>query len=49
MPDNTPFIVAAYTLTWVVLLAYFGHLYRVRRDAERRVRQATDDLSGEAK
>lgn len=46
MPDNMPFIIAAFALTWVVFLGYFWHLHRVRRDAERRVQQATDELSG---
>jgi CcmD family protein len=48
MPDNTPFIVGAFTVTWVVLLGYAWHLHRVRAEAERRIRNATDDLSGGA-
>ncbi|MCC6773929.1 MAG: heme exporter protein CcmD [Gemmatimonadaceae bacterium] len=46
MPDNMPFIIGAFALTWVVLLGYLVHLYRARRDATRRLQQATDDLSG---
>lgn len=48
MPDNTPFIVAAYAVTWVVLLGYFWHLHRARVEAQRRLKQANDDISGGA-
>lgn len=33
MADNTGFIVAAYTVTWVVLLAYAIRLHRLSRRA----------------
>ena len=45
MPDNTPYIVAAYAVTWVVLLGYAFHLWRVRAEAERRLENATHDES----
>ena len=47
MPENMPFIVAAYAVTWLVLLGYFWHLRRVRLEAERRLQQASADHSGE--
>lgn len=46
MPDNMPFIIAAFGITWVVLLGYAWHLHRVRSDAERRLREANDALTG---
>jgi CcmD family protein len=46
MPDNTPFIVSAFAITWIAFLGYAFHLYRVRRDAERRLDDATNDAAG---
>ena len=45
MPDNTPFIVGAFAITWLTFIGYAFHLYRVRRDAERRLEQATRDAA----
>jgi CcmD family protein len=44
-----PFILAAFGITWVVLLGYAWHLHRVRSDAERRLREANDALTGGAR
>lgn len=46
MDSNTSFIVAAFGITWVVLLGYAWHLARSRGEAERRLRSARDDQSG---
>ncbi len=46
MPDNMPFIIAAFGVTWAVLLGYVWRLHRVRAEAERRLREATNELSG---
>lgn len=46
MPDNMPFIVAAFGITWVVLLSYAWHLHRVRAEAQRRLREANEALTG---
>lgn len=46
MPENGAFIVAAFALTWVVLLGYAWHLHRVRREAARRLDHATRDAIG---
>ena len=46
MPDNTPYIVGAFALTWVVLLGYALHLHRARAAAERRLEDATRDAAG---
>lgn len=48
MDNNTTFIVAAFGITWAVLLGYAWHLARVRAEAERRLRRAHDELSGGA-
>lgn len=46
MDSNTKFIVAAFAITWGVLLGYAVRLARVRAEAERRLRNATEDYSG---
>lgn len=46
MPDNTPFIVGAFAVTWVALLGYAWHLRRMRREARRRLDQAKRDILG---
>ncbi|MEO6444678.1 MAG: hypothetical protein ABIZ91_13455 [Gemmatimonadaceae bacterium] len=40
MPNNLPFIVSAYALTWAVLIGYAWHLTSARRDAGRRLESA---------
>lgn len=40
MPDNTPFIVAAFAITWIALLGYAWHLRRARLEAIRRLNDA---------
>jgi hypothetical protein len=45
MPDNTPFIVGAFAVTWVTFIGYVVHLYRVRRDAQRQFDEATRDAA----
>lgn len=47
MDSNTRFIVAAFAITWAVLLAYAWRLARVRGDAERRLRHAKSEYPGE--
>lgn len=37
MPDNRPFIVAAFVITWVAILAYGFFLRRARAAAEERL------------
>lgn len=46
MPDNRPFIIAAYAVTWIALLGYAVRLYRARAEAERRLQHAAEDLTG---
>lgn len=46
MPDNKPFIIGAYAITWVALLGYAVRLYFARLEAERRLKNAAEDLSG---
>ncbi len=46
MASNTSFIVAAFAITWGVLLGYAWRLARVRAEAERRLRNASADYSG---
>lgn len=46
MDSNTSFIVAAFAITWGVLLGYVVRLVRVRADAERRLRNAMADYPG---
>lgn len=46
MPDNMPFIVGAFAVTWIAFLGYALHLHRVRAEAERRLQHAAEDLSG---
>jgi len=48
MPDNMPFIIGAYAITWIALLGYAVRLYRARVEAERRWQHAAEDLSGGA-
>ena len=44
MPDNTGYIVAAYVITWVVLVGYAVRLQAVSRRARARLEQATREL-----
>ena len=46
MPDNNSFIIAAYVVTWTVLLGYLWRLRRVRNDARRRLENAGRDARG---
>jgi CcmD family protein len=46
MADNSTYIIAAYTITWLTLIAYLVHLRRARRDAERRYRDAQRATGG---
>lgn len=45
-PDNMPYIISAFVLTWVVLLGYVLHLRTARKEAERRLKNASHDVSG---
>lgn len=40
MPDNRPFIFAAYAVTWIAVLSYAFRLRRTRAEAERRLADA---------
>ena len=42
-PANVPFIVAAFAVTGVALLAYGLYIFRRRREAEREVLRLEDD------
>ncbi len=42
-PANVPFIVAAFVVTGVALLAYGLYVFRRRREAEREVLRLEDD------
>jgi hypothetical protein len=44
MPKSYGFIVAAYALTWVALLAYTARLVALRREATRRRDAVSSDL-----
>jgi CcmD family protein len=46
MPDNDTFIIAAFVVTWVVIIGYVLHLRRTRRTARRRYDDALRDVSG---
>ena len=41
MSDNTTFVVAAFAITWVVMLGYLLHLRRASRRAHAAFDQAT--------
>lgn len=46
MADNSTYIIAAYAVTWLTLVAYLVHLRRTRRDAERRYHDAQRATGG---
>ena len=46
MPDNTPFIVAAYAVTWIAIVAYAFRLHGKRAEAERRLEHARRSAGG---
>lgn len=46
MADNTTYIIAAYAITWLTLVAYLVHLRRTRRDADRHYRDAQRATGG---
>ena len=48
MPDNQPFIVAAYSVTWVAIIAYGVYLRRARQAAEQRLATAKRSAGGTA-
>lgn len=48
MPDGNGYIVAAYVLTWVALLAYAARLVRVSRRAQEQLEQASRGAGSEA-
>jgi len=43
MPNSNGFVVAAYVVMWIGLIAYGIRLHRVFRDSRRRLEQATRD------
>ena len=46
MADNSTYIVAAYAITWLTILAYVLHLRRVRQDAARQFHDAQRSTGG---
>jgi CcmD family protein len=48
MPDNRPFIIAAYAVTWLCLVAYALLLRSARKDAEHRLATARKTTGGDA-
>jgi CcmD family protein len=44
--QNMTFIVAAFAITWVCILAYGIHLFRSRRVAEARLTEAQQTFGG---
>ena len=46
MPDNRPFIYAAYAVTWIAVIAYALRLRRTRAEAERRLARARQAIGG---
>jgi CcmD family protein len=46
MPDNRAFILAAYVVTWIVILGFLLHLGRARKAATRRYENAQHDVGG---
>lgn len=46
MADNSTYIIAAYAITWLTVVAYLLHLRRTRQDAERRYRDAQRTTGG---
>ncbi|MBC7896958.1 MAG: CcmD family protein [Cytophagaceae bacterium] len=48
MPDNRPYIVAAFVFTWVAILSYGFFLRRTRAAAEERLTRTQRTLGGGA-
>jgi CcmD family protein len=48
VPDNRPFIIAAFVITWVAILAYGFFLYRARAAADDRLTRTQRALGGGA-
>ena len=46
MAENSTYIIAAYAITWLTVIAYILHLRRVRQDAERQLRDAQRATGG---
>lgn len=46
MADNSTYIVAAYAITWLTIIAYLLHLRRARQDAARQFRDAQRTTGG---
>lgn len=44
--SNWYFVIAAYVLTWTVLVVYTTYLFRRRRSAERRLAEAESKTGG---
>ena len=47
MVNNTPFIVAAFAVTWIAFIGYAIHLRNARKTAARHYEDAMHDQSGE--
>lgn len=48
VPDNSPYIVAAYAITWLAVIVYGLRLRRTRAEAERRLANARQSAGGAA-
>ena len=48
MPDNRPYIIAAFTITWIAILTYAVFLRRTRLAAEARLARTQHALGGGA-
>ena len=48
MPDNRPFVIAAFVITWVAILAYGFFLHRARAAADERLTRTQRTLGGGA-
>lgn len=46
MPDNRPYIIAAFVITWVAILAYGAFLRRTRAAADTRLTRTQRTLGG---
>lgn len=44
--QNNTFIIAAFAVTWVCVIGYAVHLYRARRVADARLREAQQTFGG---
>lgn len=46
MPENNAYIIAAYAVTWIAIVAYAFRLHGKRAEAERRLEHARHSVGG---